>query len=139
MVNKVILIGNLGADPEVRYAQSGTPITTFNVATTESWKNKEGVWEDQTEWHRIVTFANLAERCGQNLSKGSKVYIEGSLRTQKWEDRDGNPRKTTEIVARVVKYLSPKGAGNQIQDDEYGQEEQVGPNTHSPMEDDVPF
>jgi len=138
MVNKVILIGNLGADPEVRYAQNGSPVTTFNVATTESWKNKEGSWEDQTEWHRIVTFSHLAERCGNNLSKGSKVYIEGSLRTQKWQDKEGNPRKTTEIVARVVKNLSPKGTGDQDQGGGYGQEE---PPISEPstMEDDVPF
>ncbi|KPJ98422.1 MAG: single-stranded DNA-binding protein [Desulfobacterales bacterium SG8_35] len=138
MVNKVILIGNLGQDPEVRFAQNGTQITTFSVATTESWTNKEGVREDQTEWHRIVTFANLAKTCGDYLSKGSKVYIEGQLRTQKWEDREGNPRKTTEIVARVVKFLSPKGSVDQNQGSGYGQEEPPLPDIPQ-MEDDVPF
>jgi len=137
MVNKVILIGNLGADPEVRFAQNGTQITTFNVATTETWM-KEGNREEQTEWHRIVTFANLAKTCGDYLSKGSKVYIEGQLRTQKWEDKDGNPRKTTEIVGRVVKFLSPKGSVDQGHGGGYGQEEP--PMSDAPsMEDDVPF
>jgi single-strand DNA-binding protein len=137
MVNKVILIGNLGADPEVRFAQNGTQVTTFNVATTETWM-KEGNREEQTEWHRIVTFGNLAKTCGDHLSKGSKVYIEGRLRTQKWEDREGNPRKTTEIVAREVKFLSPKGAGDQGRGGGYVEEEPPVPDV-SPMEDDVPF
>jgi single-strand DNA-binding protein len=110
MVNKVILIGNLGADPEVRYTQSGTAVANFRIATTETWK-KDGEKEEQTEWHRIVTFARLAEICGEYLSKGSKVYIEGRIQTRKWEDRDGNPRYTTEIVAREMKMLSPRGAG----------------------------
>jgi single-strand DNA-binding protein len=137
MVNKVILIGNLGQPPEIRYTQSGAPVTTFSIATTESWTNKEGVREDQTEWHRIVTFGNLAKTCGDYLSKGSKVYIEGKLRTQKWEDREGNSRKTTEIVAREVKFLTPKGA-DQGQGGGYTQEESSVPDT-PPMGDDVPF
>jgi len=137
MVNKVILIGNLGADPEVRYAQNGTAIANFRLATTETWK-KEGEKEEQTEWHRIVTFGRLAEICGEYLSKGSKVYIEGRIQTRKWEDRDGNPRYTTEIVAREMKMLSPRGSANEGQSGGYGQEEPPLPDVPT-MGDDVPF
>lgn len=136
MVNKVILIGNLGADPEVRYAQNGTAVANFRIATTETWK-KEGGKEEQTEWHRIVTFGRLAEICGEYLSKGSKVYIEGRIQTRKWEDRDGNPRYTTEIVAREMKMLSPRGAGDEGQGVNRAEEPPL-PDV-PPMEDDVPF
>jgi single-strand DNA-binding protein len=136
MVNKVILIGNLGADPEVRYTQNGTAVANFRIATTETWK-KDGEKEEQTEWHRIVTFARLAEICGEYLSKGSKVYIEGRIQTRKWEDKDGNPRYTTEIVAREMKMLSPRGAGEGGQTGA-SQEEPPLPDV-PPMEDDVPF
>jgi single-strand DNA-binding protein len=136
MVNKVILIGNLGADPEVRYAQNGTAVANFRIATTETWK-KEGGKEEQTEWHRIVTFGRLAEICGEYLSKGSKVYIEGRIQTRKWEDRDGNPRYTTEIVAREMKMLSPRGAGDEGQGANRDEEPPL-PDVPS-MEDDVPF
>src|SRR5210317_1652265 len=137
MVNKVILIGNLGADPEVRYAQNGTAVANFRIATTETWK-KEGEKEEQTEWHRVVTFGRLAEICGEYLSKGSKVYIEGRIQTRKWEDRDGNPRYTTEIVAREMKMLSPRGTGDQGQGGGYQEEEPPLPEPSS-MGDDVPF
>jgi len=136
MVNKVILIGNLGADPEVRYTQSGTAVANFRIATTETWK-KDGEKEEQTEWHRIVTFARLAEICGEYLSKGSKVYIEGRIQTRKWEDRDGNPRYTTEIVAREMKMLSPRGAGEGGQTGGFKEEPPL-PDV-PPMGDDVPF
>ena len=136
MVNKVILIGNLGADPEVRYTQNGTAVANFRLATTETWK-KEGEKEELTEWHRIVTFGRLAEICGEYLSKGSKVYIEGRIQTRKWEDRDGNPRYTTEIVAREMKMLSPRGAGDEGQG-AYREEEPPLPDV-PPMGDDVPF
>ena len=137
MVNKVILIGNLGADPEVRYSQNGTAVANFRVATTETWK-KEGEKEELTEWHRVVTFGRLAEICGEYLSKGSKVYIEGRIQTRKWEDRDGNPRYTTEIVATEMKMLSPRGAGDASQGGTYRDEEPPLPDV-PPMEDDVPF
>lgn len=137
MVNKVILIGNLGADPEVRYAQNGTAVANFRIATTETWK-KEGEREEQTEWHRIVTFGRLAEICGEYLSKGSKVYIEGRIQTRKWEDRDGNTRYTTEVVAREMKMLSPRGAGDESQRGAYREEEPPLAEV-PPMEDDVPF
>jgi len=109
MINKVILIGNLGADPEIRYTQSGTPVASFNIATTERWKDKEGQMQEQTEWHRIVAWTRLAEICGEYLNKGSRVYIEGKLQTRKWQDQNGNDRYTTEIVAREMKMLTPRG------------------------------
>lgn len=136
MVNKVILIGNLGADPEVRYAQSGAAVASFRIATTETWKNKEGAKEEQTEWHRIVAFARLGEICGEYLSKGSKVYIEGRLQTRKWDDRDGNTRYTTEIVAREMKMLSPRGAGG---DAAFADDQEPPLPEASAMGDDVPF
>ena len=108
MINKVILIGNLGADPEIRYTQDGTPAASFTVATTERWKGKDGQMQEQTEWHRITAWRRLAEICGEYLSKGSRVYIEGKLQTRKWKDQSGNDRYTTEIVAREMKMLSPR-------------------------------
>jgi single-strand DNA-binding protein len=110
MVNKAILIGNLGADPEVRYTQNGTAVANFNLATTETW-TKEGSKDEKTEWHRIVAFGRLGEICGEYLSKGSKVYIEGRIQTRQWDDRDGNKRYTTEIVAREMKILTPRSGG----------------------------
>jgi single-strand DNA-binding protein len=136
MVNKVILIGNLGADPEVRYTQNGTAVANFRMATTETWK-KEGEKEELTEWHRVVAFGRLGQICGEYLSKGSKVYIEGRIQTRKWEDRDGNPRYTTEIVAREMKMLSSRGA-DEGQSGKYNDEEPPLPDV-PPMEDDVPF
>ncbi len=111
-VNKVILIGNLGRDPELRYTQSGTPVTNFPVATTESWNKKDGDREEKTEWHRIVAWGRTAELCVQYLSKGRKVYIEGRLQTNEWENREGIKQRTTEIVANVVHFLDrPRGDG----------------------------
>ena len=110
MINKAILIGNLGGDPEVRYTQNGSAVANFNVATTERWKDQSGTQQEQTEWHRVVAFARLGEICGEYLSKGSKVYIEGRIQTRQWEDRDGNKRYTTEIVAREMKMLDSRGS-----------------------------
>ncbi|WP_136795786.1 single-stranded DNA-binding protein [Desulfosediminicola ganghwensis] len=109
MINKAILVGNLGADPEIRYTQSGTSVATFNVATTERWKGQDGQMQESTEWHRIVAWARLAEICGEYLHKGSRVYVEGKIQTRKWQDQNGNDRYTTEIVAREMKMLSPRG------------------------------
>jgi single-strand DNA-binding protein len=108
MVNQVILIGNLGTDPEQRQAASGTAVTNFSVATSSRWKNADGQQQEETEWHRVVAFGRLAEICGQYLVKGSKVYIEGRLQTNKWEDKDGNTRYTTEIIARIMEMLDSK-------------------------------
>ncbi len=109
MVNKVILIGRLGADPEIRYTPSGAEVATFRMATSETWTNKSGEKEERTEWHRIVAWRGLAKICGEFLSKGKLVYIEGRLRTRSWEDRDGNKRTTTEIEATEMKMLGGMG------------------------------
>lgn len=135
MVNKVILIGNLGKDPEVRYSQAGAAIASFNVATTETWKKQDGSKEELTEWHRIVAFGRLGEICGEYLSKGSKVFIEGRLQTRKWDDKDGNTKYTTEIVAREMKMLSPRGSSDSSQSQQYNDQ----PFPEPVMGDDVPF
>jgi single-strand DNA-binding protein len=110
-INKVILIGNLGADPEVRYMPSGGAATTLSVATSESWKDKDsGQMVDRTEWHRVVMYQRLAEIAGEYLKKGSKVYIEGSLRTRKWADKAGQDRYTTEIIANNMQMLDGRGS-----------------------------
>lgn len=109
-VNKVILVGNLGADPETKYMPSGSALTNLSVATTESWKDKQtGEKVEKTEWHRVVMFDRLAEIAGEYLKKGSQVYIEGQLQTRKWQDRDGNDRYTTEIRAREMQMLGGRG------------------------------
>ncbi len=108
-VNKVILIGNLGRDPEIRYTKSGQAVSSFSLATTEKWKNKNGDREEKTEWHRIVAWGKLGEICGEYLTKGKQVYIEGRLQTRDWEDKDGNKRTTTEIVASNMVMLSQAG------------------------------
>lgn len=113
-VNKVILIGNLGADPDIRYLQDGTPVASLRVATTETWKDKAtGEKREQTEWHRLSLFRGLADIAGRFLKKGSQVYVEGRLRTRKWVDPSGADRYTTEIVADELKMLGkrPDGAG----------------------------
>jgi single-strand DNA-binding protein len=112
-INKVILIGNLGADPEVRYMPGGGAAATLNIATSESWKDKQtGEQQDRTEWHRVVLFNRLAEIAGEYLKKGSKVYIEGSLRTRKWQDKNGQERFTTEIVGNDMQMLDGRSAGS---------------------------
>lgn len=107
-VNKVILVGNLGQDPETKQLDNGS-VTNISVATSESWKDKSGEKQERTEWHRIAAFGKLAEIMGKYLQKGSKVYIEGSLRTRKWQDKEGNDRYTTEIVAKEMQMLDSKG------------------------------
>ena len=108
MINQVILIGNLGADPEQRQANNGNAITNFSIATSRRWKDKDGQMQDETEWHRIVAFGRLGEICGQYLRKGSKIYIEGRIQTRQWDDRDGNKRYSTEIVAGEMKMLDSR-------------------------------
>jgi single-strand DNA-binding protein len=110
-VNKVILIGNLGRDPEVRYLPSGDAVANLNVATTEKWKDKNGEQQEQTEWHRVAFFGRQAEICGEYLRKGSQVYIEGRLQTRKWTDKDGNERYTTEIRGDRMQMLGGRAAG----------------------------
>jgi single-strand DNA-binding protein len=108
MINRVILVGRLGRDPEMRYTGSGTPVVNFSLATNERWSDQNGGRQERTEWHNIVVWSKLAEICNQYLSKGQLVYIEGRLQTREWDDRDGNRRRTTEIVAREMKMLGPR-------------------------------
>lgn len=108
-INKVILVGNLGNDPEVRYTPAGAAVTTISIATTESWKDKEGNKQEKTEWHRVVFFSRLAEIAGEYLKKGSQVYIEGKLRTNKWQDQNGQDRYTTEVLANEMQMLGGRG------------------------------
>jgi single-strand DNA-binding protein len=111
-INKVILVGNLGADPETRYLPSGKPVTNMRIATSDAWKDKQtGDQQERTEWHSVVLFDKLAEISAEYLRKGSQVYIEGALRTRKWQDKQGNDRYTTEIVAREMQMLGGRGAG----------------------------
>ncbi len=130
-MNKAMVIGNLGNDPEIRFTQSEIPVATFSVATTERWKDAEGNRQERTEWHRIVAWRGLAEVCREHLHKGDKVFVEGKLQTRKWEDQDGNTRYTTEIVARDMEMLGGRqeGAGSQSE----------GNTAEPPMPDDVPF
>ena len=131
MLNKVMLIGNLGQDPETRYTQDGRAVSNFSLATNMKWKNKEGDQQEQVEWHRIVVFGNLAEICQKYLKKGKQVYIEGRIQTRKWQDDDGNNRYTTEVVANQMKMLGSNGksepAANEIQSPDI------------PPNDDIPF
>lgn len=118
-VNKVIIVGNLGGDPEVRYTQGGQIVVNFNVATNERWTNKQtNQPEEKTEWHRIVVWGRLAELCRDYLAKGRAVYLEGRLQTRKWEDKQGQTRYTTEIIAQTVQFLGapPQGREEKIAD-----------------------
>lgn len=110
-VNKVILIGNLGRDPEIRYMPSGDAVANLRIATTDKFKDKSGEQQEVTEWHSVAFFGKQAEICGQYLKKGSQVYVEGSLRTRKWQDKDGNDRYTTEIRGDRMQMLGSRGGG----------------------------
>ena len=144
-VNKVTLIGNLGADPEVRYTANGSAVANIRLATAESWRDREsGETQERTEWHRVVFFSRLAEIVGDYLKKGSQVYIEGRLQTRKWQDRDGNDRYTTEIVANEMQMLGGRGGGGGF--DAPSQSSSPSPaqnsNNEPPMDDfddDIPF
>lgn len=152
-VNKVILVGNLGKDPEVRYMPSGDAITNITMATTDSWKDKNGEKQEKTEWHRVAFFGKLAEIAGEYLKKGSQVYVEGRLQTRKWQDKEGHDRYTTEIIADRMQMLgSRSGGGNyEVQDKaptEAARESSGGANTKpaakkggdfEDFEDDIPF
>lgn len=140
-VNKVIIVGNLGQDPEVKYMPSGGAVTNIRVATSETWKDKEtGENQERTEWHRVVFFNRLAEIAGEYLKKGSKVFVEGSLRTRKWEDKSGNDCYTTEIVSREMQMLDSKNGSSH--NPTPPQSNSVSSNTSgsgSFNDDDIPF
>ena len=136
-VNKVILVGNLGADPDVRYTPSGVAVANFSIATTETWKDKStGEKKEQTEWHKIVAWRRLGEICGEYLRKGSQVYIEGSLQTRAWEDKEGIKRYTTEVVAYKMQMLGSQG--DRMSDRSPQGDLPAEPPPNLP-EDDVPF
>ena len=148
-VNKVILIGNLGQDPEVKYMPNGNAVANITVATSESWKDKNtGEQVDKTEWHRVVFFRRLAEIVGEYLKKGSKVYIEGKLQTRKWQDKNGADHWTTEVVASEMQMLDSRGGGssdfNQSQGAPSQSAPQSAPSQEAPpmnndFDDDIPF
>ena len=141
-VNRVILIGNLGRDPELRYLQSGQAVTTFSVATNDRWTDRDGKPQERTEWHRVVVWGKQAENCANYLAKGRSVYIEGRLQTREWEDKEGQKRQTTEVVAQTVQFLGsrdgagsgPRGSGGA------GPGREPDPVTSPPPDDkDIPF
>lgn len=155
-VNKVILIGNLGRDPEVRFTPSGQAVANFTIATNDSWTDKQGQKQERTEWHRIVVWGKLAELCGEYLSKGRQCFVEGRLQTREWTDKEGKKNYTTEVVAQTVQFLGGRGDGagarpraqNGAQDygspppgmEEAGGMNGAGGGGHSaPPEDDIPF
>jgi len=142
MVNKVTLIGRLGADPEVRYTPDGTMIVNFRIATDETYKNKQGEKVVKTEWHKIVTFGRLAEICGNYLGKGRLVFIEGKLQTKTWDDKDGNKRSTTEILASNMQMLESKGQSGSGRGQDMSASEPSMPSMpydEEPITDDIPF
>lgn len=139
-VNKVILIGHLGRDPETRYMPSGDAMTTISLATTEQWRDKEGNKQEKTEWHRIVMFGKVAEIAEEYLKKGAQVYFEGALQTRKWTDKGGNDRYSTEVVCRTMKMLSkPTGGSQQRSEPERPPQRQQSGDPIDDLEDDIPF
>lgn len=150
-INKVILIGNLGQDPETRAMPSGSSVTNLRIATSESWKDKQsGEMKERTEWHSVAMFGRLAEIAGEYLRKGSQVYIEGSLRTRKWQDKQGNDRYTTEVIANEMQMLGSRGGGGSAgggqgggrsrgADDEYARQPVTGSTEKDDFDDDIPF
>ncbi|MBW2313395.1 MAG: single-stranded DNA-binding protein [Deltaproteobacteria bacterium] len=137
-VNKVILVGNLGRDPELRYTQQGTAVANFSLATSERFKKKDGTRDERTEWHRIVVWGQTAEFCSQYLSKGRTVYIEGRLQTREWENKEGQKQKTTEIVAQEVQFVGPREGGSGGGGKPAGASGASG-EPPPPADDDIPF
>ena len=155
-INKVILVGNLGRDPEIRYTPSGAAVANITVATSDSWKDKQtGETQERTEWHRIVFFNRLAEIAGEYLKKGSQIYVEGRLQTRKWQDQSGQDRYTTEIVGNEMQMLGGRGGGGgQMAPNDFDQSPapapsaapaaaqgggQSAPNAFDDFDDDIPF
>lgn len=147
-INKVILIGNLGRDPEIRTLESGTKVATFSLATTESYKDNNNQWQDQTEWHNIVLWRHNAEKAENGLKKGMQVYIEGKLRTRQWVDQNQNTRYTTEIIGEKVMILTRReGDGTRSNNAPFPNEQDILPTAHQvpdpalppKIEDDLPF
>jgi single-strand DNA-binding protein len=142
-INKVILIGNLGADPEVRYTPANTAVCNLRLATTEQWRDKQtGEQQEKTEWHNVVLFARLGEIAGEYLRKGSKIYVEGRLQTRKWQGQDGQDRYTTEVVANDMQMLDSRGGGTAPMGDSQpsrSRSQQQQPPADDDLADDIPF
>ncbi len=139
-INKVILIGNLGKDPEVRYMANGGAVCNVTLATTESWKDKQsGEQKDKTEWHNIVFYRRLAEIAGEYLRKGSQIYVEGKLQTRKWQDKNGNDRYTTEIIANEMQMLGSRGGGSADFSAERSASQAPAAAATDDFDDDIPF
>ena len=148
-VNKVILVGNLGKDPEVRHMPNGDAVANFSIATTDTWKDKNGMRQERTEWHNISMYRRLAEIAGEYLKKGSSVYVEGRLQTRKWQDKNGQDRYTTEIICDQMQMLGGKsGGGGEGRRDDYDDSPPPPPVHRAPqqaasrtedMDDDIPF
>lgn len=152
-INKVILVGNVGNDPEMRYMPNGNAVTTVSIATSETWKDKQtGEKQDRTEWHRVVFYNRLGEIAGEYIKKGTKLYVEGSLRTRKWQDQQGQDRYTTEIIGNEMQLLDSRSSGPAMQGaDDFSQTRPNTQKTESPastesshdnfelMDDDIPF
>jgi single-strand DNA-binding protein len=140
-INKVLLIGRLGADPEIRYTNSGAPVANFRIATSETWTSKEGKKEEKTEWHKIVAWGKLGELCGEYLSKGRRVFIEGKIQTRSWDDKNGEKKYMTEIIAQTVQFLDgpSKKAESGVQAAELPPDldSEIPQATHT--DDDIPF
>ena len=142
-VNKVILIGNLGNDPDVRYTAGGAAVANISLATAESWRDKDsGEMQERTEWHRVVFFGRLAEIVNEYLKKGSQIYVEGRLQTRKWQDKEGNDKYTTEIVANEMQMLGGRGGGGGSQNQEPPAAKTSGAppkKVNDDFDDDIPF
>lgn len=144
-VNKVIIVGRLGADPEVKAVGQGTTVTRLNIATSENWVGKDGQKQERTEWHRVVVWGKLAEICGKHLSKGRQVYVEGRLQTRQWEDQQGQKKYTTEIIANTVQFLGSASGERSNENrqssgggDDFGYQD-FGPEPSFNSSDDIPF
>jgi single-strand DNA-binding protein len=136
-INKVILIGNLGKDPELRYTPGGQAVASFSLATSEKWRDKDGVMQDKTEWHNIVVWGRQAEVAKEYLAKGKQVYIEGRIQTRSWEDKEGNKRYTTEIVGQRMQFLGTRDSGKEVPSDMPAEAPPVGDITGE--DEDLPF
>ena len=137
-INKVILVGRLGADPEVKTVSGGNTVARLSLATSENWTDKEGQKQERTEWHRIVVWGKLAELCGRYLNKGRQVYVEGRLQTRSWEDQQGQKRYTTEIVANTVQFLGAGSQTTQTHDQDVGAQD-FGPEPSFDASEEIPF
>lgn len=143
-VNKVLLIGRLGNNPEIRYTPSGAAVANFNIATNESWNDKNGQKQERTEWHRIVVWGKLAQLCGEYLAKGRQVYIEGRLQTRQWQDKEGQTKYTTEVIANTVQFLGAGNGAGRVADEaapqaSAGASANVAMEAPSFTEEDIPF